>query len=268
MSGFTLIELLVVVGIIALLLGVLLTSLSRAQEAARSASCSSNLRQLGVGITMYLGEYPDQLPQMRVDPGTGQPVQGSAGANIGALFGGKKGTLPFYGINEVGPQRRPLNEYVFEGDIVPDSNPASADIEMEIFRDPGDRGVSDPFLEGQGLDTSSTYDLLGSSYNLNDHALDTNPAGDDHPTLIPREGGKMPLVDDPSRTWLLGDQPIYNYDDGGDREQHWHFGRVSANLLFVDMHVDSNLQVEEGIVNDAAEYTFLPSADWIEPFQD
>lgn len=54
--AFTLIEILVVVGIIALLVSILLPSLSRAREQARSAMCKANLRQLVVGTAEYVHE--------------------------------------------------------------------------------------------------------------------------------------------------------------------------------------------------------------------
>jgi prepilin-type N-terminal cleavage/methylation domain-containing protein len=55
--GFTLIELLVVVAIIALLISILLPSLSRAREQARTAKCLANLRSMGVAAATYSGEY-------------------------------------------------------------------------------------------------------------------------------------------------------------------------------------------------------------------
>ncbi len=55
--GFTLIELLVVVAILALLVAILLPSLYRAKQQARSTTCKSNVRQLVLGMTMYLQEY-------------------------------------------------------------------------------------------------------------------------------------------------------------------------------------------------------------------
>ncbi|MGF1633385.1 MAG: type II secretion system protein [Phycisphaerae bacterium] len=52
-KGFTLVELLVVIGIIALLISILLPSLSKAREAGVRTVCLSGLRQLHAGFTMY-----------------------------------------------------------------------------------------------------------------------------------------------------------------------------------------------------------------------
>ncbi len=57
-AAFTLVELLVVVAIIALLLAILLPALNRAKQTARMVKCQSNVRQLAVGMNMYLSEDP------------------------------------------------------------------------------------------------------------------------------------------------------------------------------------------------------------------
>ncbi len=63
-KGFTLIELLVVIAIIAILAAILLPALARAREAARRASCASNLKQFGVIFKMYSNENKGKFPPM------------------------------------------------------------------------------------------------------------------------------------------------------------------------------------------------------------
>ncbi len=60
-GGFTLIELLVVVAIIAALIGILVPSLSRARQQARSTVCTADLRTLGQGIVLYANTFDDRL---------------------------------------------------------------------------------------------------------------------------------------------------------------------------------------------------------------
>jgi prepilin-type N-terminal cleavage/methylation domain-containing protein len=278
--GFSLVELMVVIAVVGVLIGLLIPALRNVRESAGETECASNLRQLGAATINYLAVWKDHLPQATgVNPFTGQTEV------IGALFGGKRGELQMFGIDTTGADKRPLNKFLGPGTYHVDGDPNDGvnTEDVPYFQCPLDRGqpAQPPFLPA----VETMYDFVGSSYTLNDHALDS----EDCWTLVPkrtpacdpdpgnpddqRPGGRMPSVADASKTWMLGDQPIYNYQQGGDRGQHWHFKKVQCNLCFVDGHIGQGIEIPEstfgptGVINEntTKRYTFLPDPRWLDP---
>src|SRR5437868_1092951 len=72
--AFSLIELLVVIGIIGVLASMLMPAVSRAKGRANDTKCISNLRQIGIALSIYADEnqgrlpYAERLPSQPVNP--------------------------------------------------------------------------------------------------------------------------------------------------------------------------------------------------------
>lgn len=258
--GVTLVELLAVVAVLALLAALALPALAAARHAAMETKGAAQTREIGTATLLHMDDHQNRLPQLRLTP-AGRTTEDPGGFHLPWLFGGARSVVDVFGAAGVGAEARPLNPYL--GDFGPSDRP-------DVFRDPLDDGTHDDQLTGYAPHRSDAtlFDLVGTSYVLNDHALDEIPCPfvEIFNTLIPQGGGPAPVVATPARTWLAGQSPIYNYDDGGDKREVWGRDRVRASLAFLDGHVKVAVPVPPGPVNTTEHYTFFPHPGWGDRF--
>ena len=149
-GGFTLIELLVVVAIIALLISILLPSLSAAREGGKRTKCLSNMKNLMTATNTYFVDNKDVFPMISRQTGF-----------CNFIFGGKtnsdfwkSGGGPFY----MPASQRPMNRYMINR--VPGDND-----EMKQFSCPSER-VTHQRQNGRPSKPTA-YNDVGTSYLFN-----------------------------------------------------------------------------------------------------
>ena len=182
-TGFTLVELLVVIAIIALLLSVLMPTLKKAREQARTLVCSSNQKQLGVGIQLYVNAY-DLYPPVLFYPNIAPPYEGLFLCVTGAYYVTWESMLIFSGLI---PEA--ISDYQY--DITKATN---------IWRCPSEQH---PWKNGRWRPAPPFR-----HYGINGHLSAINPAADH------RKGHKESRVHNPSGTILFSEVDADHYYNG------------------------------------------------------
>ncbi|HVP09714.1 MAG TPA: type II secretion system protein [Phycisphaerae bacterium] len=245
--GFTLIELLVAISVIAVLISILVPSLSRAREQGNKVVCMSNMKEIGNAIASYLTEN-NNLPWTYVQPEGSDP---KITISSSYTWGGMMASRPFPG-DETGdwavvpPELRPLNRYI-------DPTARTRDA-IKVVKCPGDRSavspdISDPDqrpLELEGL--RSSWEAFGTSYSINwlfmeDPAI-TDPFSIDRlmyygKTFVQEAVGgsaaEMAVIWENQVDQLLNNAT----DTGGGRlGEGWHRTFSCHSFLFMDGHME------------------------------
>jgi prepilin-type N-terminal cleavage/methylation domain-containing protein/prepilin-type processing-associated H-X9-DG protein len=238
-AGFTLVELLVVIGIIALLIAILLPTLSKARAQGQWAKCMSNMKQCATAVIQYTAEYKGYFPWR-------------ASGQQGTRPDPSKGAADFPGVNDWIHWQDTTEGYtgspavnINDSAIAPYLTARDEKL-REIFRCPSD--------EVEGHEKRATYGRYAYSYSLNERVtiIDGIPIGnstdannlwqDRKITQVRRNSEKMMLIEEANPRdgrWLAGGVTNPKPDgsaDGDDALTNRHIKQ--ANVAFFDTHIE------------------------------
>jgi prepilin-type N-terminal cleavage/methylation domain-containing protein/prepilin-type processing-associated H-X9-DG protein len=239
-AGFTLIELLVVIAIIAILAAILFPIFARAKESGRRTTCSSNLRQIYVGLSMYLDHYNYVMPPsapINFYPSfeyPGQPMDLDATRRDSLGMGN-----PMFQIHFL------LAPYVLGKQLSPDSSYDT----FKIFRCPTDS--IDPPVDSSGkfITTSKAYELscyakFGSSYQWRlgqeapSYTGNKSPDGDQGTILLSSK--PMSSIPYPGRLGAARDAQTWHAYTYTHTRKDWRDPSAGGNVMYLDGHVKFN----------------------------
>jgi prepilin-type N-terminal cleavage/methylation domain-containing protein/prepilin-type processing-associated H-X9-DG protein len=216
-GGFTLIELLVVIAIIAILAAILFPVFAQAREAARKASCASNMKQLGTAIAMYGTDYEGTLvggggqcfgsPRPPCDP------DGDKGAKDATSVPGQQWQWV------IQPYIKNWNVYKCPSDPKPIANaPVSYGINNIALNGNGEAGINEAGV-GSPADTVALMEIGEASWARLDEGETTNAVR------------------------MVGDNTVWDaWDRVSKVDPGWSWGDTTprhggSNILWVDGHV-------------------------------
>lgn len=212
---FTIIELLVVIAVIAILVSMLLPALRKAKEVAVGATCTSNLKQLGLAMITYVNDY-DCFPASGI-PGS------DADRQIQLYYGGGTAYGP-------AAEQRLLYPYV------PTVNLTRKFEYNSPFWCPKDTKGNNP-----NFSTATYHYCYGTSYYFNHCCLACGKrlyCASKRPTGL--SGRRLSSISSPSEKAMIFEADIDSRFKG---RMNWH-GRYRGNMVFVDGHV--NLLMYQG----------------------
>lgn len=236
-SGFSLVELLVVVSVVGVLVGLLLPAVQATRESARGTTCASNLRQLGLALHNYSAANGDKFVCQKIDS-----QQRYENTVAGSWTPG--GTAQFW-FGEVDYTVSPPRCDFEKGPLRPffESNGATLQCpnfpSSEVGQLQYGSGITTAFGYNTQLGPGSTYEY-DENYSVVRHAR--------------AQSFRLKDVSETSRTVAFADTAMVHWSLPYDlREQlggfdlpstvdpvaHFRHGGRTANVVFVDGHVES-----------------------------
>jgi prepilin-type processing-associated H-X9-DG protein len=243
-----------VVAIIALLISILLPSLSQAREQGKKAVCLSNMRSVAQGNNAYSSEdeIENAIPiHQQTVAANAVLIQGGLPDNwayrtiMPAAFGGRTAQVPFIGNNAVmnkngrwAAKTRPLNQYLYDLE-------GSDENKLPLYHCPSDKGYPDnPYIYDAPYAQISDipcYDILGNSYRFSITGISFLPYGSGAVAVAPY-GHRLSTLENTARFAAIMEPIFYSMTIQAAIGplpaelllRGWHGETLVSNVGFVD----------------------------------
>ncbi len=278
-NAFTLIELLVVIAIIALLVSILLPSLQKAKEAAKTMLCGKNLQGLGTAANLYSADWRGRMPNSFM---TGTLPNGKSDWNRpedktpGTATDWIRLLWPYAGkvtrSEEASGAEQESNLYrcpsasmfPYPRPVYPGVPPVSYITNLRVFGGPN---PSQCRSQDRIPHPQKQMGLAEWFISIDPKIHDCIPGG---------ETGVLELNNNFWHTTYLNDQVWFGEKDlsmgdygwWGSRIKPWHKGGTTSNIWMADGHVEMNVTSREGALQRYQNPTIIGLADETVPGQD